>query len=129
VKRSIRRSVLLLLCAACFACGMARAEPFPDRPIRWVVPYPAGGTTDVIARLVAQAITQADGYTIVIDNRAGAGGQIAMNAVAKAAPDGYMLLVSDAWPLRRACTSSCRSTRSRTCKRLRCSRRCRTSWW
>jgi tripartite-type tricarboxylate transporter receptor subunit TctC len=96
VKRSIRRSVLLLLCAACFACGMARAEPFPDRPIRWVVPYPAGGTTDVIARLVAQAITQADGYTIVIDNRAGAGGQIAMNAVAKAAPDGYMLLVSDA---------------------------------
>jgi tripartite-type tricarboxylate transporter receptor subunit TctC len=87
---------LRVLCSACLLCGSALAASYPDRPIRWVVPYPPGGTTDVIARQVAQAISQAHGHTIVVDNRAGAGGQIAMNAVAKAAPDGYTLLVSDA---------------------------------
>src|SRR5947209_697997 len=72
------------------------AADYPDRPIHWVVPYPPGGTTDVIARNVAQAISQELGWTIVIDNRAGAGGQLAMSSVAKAVPDGYTLLVSDA---------------------------------
>jgi tripartite-type tricarboxylate transporter receptor subunit TctC len=91
-----RVRALLVLCSACLLCGSALAASYPDRPIRWVVPYPPGGTTDVIARHVAQAISQAHGHTIVVDNRAGAGGQIAMNAVAKAAPDGYTLLVSDA---------------------------------
>jgi tripartite-type tricarboxylate transporter receptor subunit TctC len=91
-----RLRALLVLCTACLPCAAALAAPYPDRPIRWVVPYPPGGTTDVIARNVAQAISQAHGHTIVVDNRAGAGGQIAMNAVAKAAPDGYTLLVSDA---------------------------------
>jgi tripartite-type tricarboxylate transporter receptor subunit TctC len=85
-----------VLGGACVASSAVRAAPFPDRPIRWIVPYPPGGTTDIIARNVAQAISQAHGYTIVVDNRAGAGGQIAMNAVAQAAPDGYTLLVSDA---------------------------------
>src|ERR1700704_4189596 len=91
-----RLRALLVLCAACLPCAASQAAPYPDRPIRWVVPYPPGGTTDVIARNVAQAISQTHGHTIVVDNRAGAGGQIAMNAVAKAAPDGYTLLVSDA---------------------------------
>jgi tripartite-type tricarboxylate transporter receptor subunit TctC len=91
-----RLRALLVLFAACLACGTAPAASYPDRPVRWIVPYPPGGTTDVIARNVAQAISQAYGHTIVVDNRAGAGGQIAMNAVAKSAPDGYTLLVSDA---------------------------------
>jgi len=60
------------------------------------VPYPPGGTTDVLARDVAQAVGQALGQPIVIENRGGAGGRIAMNDAAKATPDGYTLLVSDA---------------------------------
>jgi len=87
---------LLMLGAAVLLCGRVWAADYPDRPIHWVVPYPPGGTTDVIARNVAQALTQAHGWTIVIDNRAGAGGQLAMSAVAKSTPDGYTLLVSDA---------------------------------
>jgi tripartite-type tricarboxylate transporter receptor subunit TctC len=90
-------SKLLLAVAAASACicGPAAAA-YPDRPIHWIVPYPPGGTTDVIARNVAQAMAELLGTSIVIDNKAGAGGQIAMNAVAKADGDGYTLLVSDA---------------------------------
>jgi tripartite-type tricarboxylate transporter receptor subunit TctC len=80
----------------CLPCAAALAADYPDRPIHWVVPYPPGGTTDVLARDVAQALSQLLGQPIVIDNRGGAGGQIAMNAVAKASADGYTLLVSDA---------------------------------
>jgi tripartite-type tricarboxylate transporter receptor subunit TctC len=87
---------LLALGAVYLSPCAALAAEYPDRPIRWIVPYAAGGTTDVIARHVAQTVSQMFGWTIVIDNRAGAGGRIAMSAVAKADPDGYMLLVSDA---------------------------------
>ena len=87
---------VLLLAFACLLAGPALAVDYPDRPIHWVVPYPPGGTTDVLARHVAQAVSQVLGQPVVIDNRGGAGGQIAMNAVAKATPDGYTLLVSDA---------------------------------
>jgi tripartite-type tricarboxylate transporter receptor subunit TctC len=93
---AVRILALLALGTIGLSPGTALAADYPDRPIHWVVPYAAGGTTDVIARHVAQAISQMVGWTIVIDNRAGAGGRIAMNAVAKAEPDGYMLLVSDA---------------------------------
>jgi tripartite-type tricarboxylate transporter receptor subunit TctC len=72
------------------------AQAYPARPIRWVVTYPPGGTTDVIARNVAQAVGDLLGVAIVVENRAGAGGVIGMDAVAKAAPDGYTFLVSDA---------------------------------
>jgi tripartite-type tricarboxylate transporter receptor subunit TctC len=87
---------LLALCLVCLPFDAAPAADYPERPIHWIVPYPPGGTTDVIARDVAQAVSQVLGQPIVIDNRGGAGGQIAMNDVAKATPDGYALLVSDA---------------------------------
>jgi tripartite-type tricarboxylate transporter receptor subunit TctC len=87
---------LLALGAAGLLPGVAAAAEYPDKPIRWVVPYAAGGTTDAVARNVAQAISQIAGWTIVIDNRAGAGGRTAMGMVARADPDGYTLLVSDA---------------------------------
>jgi tripartite-type tricarboxylate transporter receptor subunit TctC len=71
-------------------------EPYPQRPIKLIVPYPPGGTTDVIARNVAQTLSERLGVSVVVDNKAGAAGMIGMAAVAKAAPDGYTLLVSDA---------------------------------
>src|SRR5450830_1151627 len=64
-------------------------EAFPARPIRFVVPYAAGGTTDLVARTVGARMSQSLGQPVIIDNRAGAGGNIGMDAVAKAAPDGY----------------------------------------
>ena len=86
-----------VLLGAGLAVAIAPAvAAFPDKPIHWIVPYPPGGTTDVIARNVAQSMAELLGTSIVIDNKAGAGGQIAMNAVAKADGDGYTLLVSDA---------------------------------
>jgi tripartite-type tricarboxylate transporter receptor subunit TctC len=87
---------LLVACAGSLSCGTALAGDYPERPVHWIVPYPPGGTTDVIARFVAQAVGMTLHGTIVVDNRAGAGGQIAMNAVTQADPDGYTLLVSDA---------------------------------
>ena len=89
---AIRVLVLLALGAAGLLPDAALAADYPDRPVRWVVPYAAGGTTDVIARTISQMF----GHAIVIDNRAGAGGRTAMAAVAKSDPDGYTLLVSDA---------------------------------
>jgi tripartite-type tricarboxylate transporter receptor subunit TctC len=72
------------------------AQPYPDKPIKWIVPYPPGGTTDVVARSIAQAMGERLGVAIVIENKGGAAGVIGMQAVAKAAPDGYTFLVSDA---------------------------------
>jgi tripartite-type tricarboxylate transporter receptor subunit TctC len=64
---------------------------FPDRPVTLVVPYPPGGTTDIAARIMAQAMEPYMGQTIVVDNRAGAGGSIGMGVVARAKPDGYTI--------------------------------------
>jgi tripartite-type tricarboxylate transporter receptor subunit TctC len=93
---TFRILTLIAFGAACLLPGVTLASEYPDRPVRWIVPYAAGGTTDVIARYVAQTVSQMSGYTIVIENRAGAGGRTAMSAVAKSDPDGYTLLVSDA---------------------------------
>ncbi len=68
-------------------------EAYPSRPIRMVVPFPPGGSPDILARTLAQKITEATGAPVVIDNIAGAGGSIGADRVAKAAPDGYTLLM------------------------------------
>lgn len=71
----------------------ARAQGWPDKPIRLVVPYPPGASTDAMGRIVGQAISGPLGQTVVVDNRGGASGNIGSDHVAKAAPDGYTLLL------------------------------------
>ena len=79
-------------CLACLAAGGAGAA-YPDRPVKMIVPYPAGGSTDGTARLVAQKLSEMWGQAVVVDNRPGADTQIGNSAVATAAPDGYTLLI------------------------------------
>ena len=83
--------------AAIGAVGAAQAADYPTKPVRWVVPYPPAGTTDVLARIVAQWLTEKMGQPFVVENRPGAGNNIGVEAVVNAPPDGYtMLLVNPA---------------------------------
>jgi tripartite-type tricarboxylate transporter receptor subunit TctC len=72
---------------------LARAQAYPTRPMTLIVFVPAGGTPDIIARLVGQSLSQRLGQPIIIDNRPGAGGNLALQTVARAAADGYTLLI------------------------------------
>ncbi len=87
--KSIRSLVALLA----FAATAALAQPYPNKSIKLIVPYPPGGATDVIGRVMAQRLTTALGQQVVVDNRGGAGGNIGAEAVAKSPPDGYTLLM------------------------------------
>jgi tripartite-type tricarboxylate transporter receptor subunit TctC len=80
-----------LATAACAAMG----QPFPNRPVRILVPFPAGAGVDIVARMLGQPLTELWGQAAVIDNRPGAGGTIACELAAKAAPDGYTLLLGN----------------------------------
>ena len=85
-------SALLMACTAMFA-GHAVAQQYPTKSIRMIVPFAPGGPTDVIARLIAQKLSETWGHQVVIDNRAGAGGNIGMSMGAGAAADGYTITV------------------------------------
>ncbi|HOB65364.1 tripartite tricarboxylate transporter substrate binding protein [Ottowia sp.] len=73
--------------------GAAHAQTYPDKPIRMVIPFPPGGGTDILGRLVAQKLTEANKWTIVPDNKAGAGGTLGITEAAKGKPDGYDMVM------------------------------------
>src|SRR5689334_24434418 len=85
--------------ALCVVAGVAFAQGYPDRPVRLLVGYPPGGGTDLVARLVAQPLSEKWKQPVVVENRPGANAIIATEAVVKAKPDGYTLLMAYATEL------------------------------
>ena len=85
--------IAVILAAVAPVATAQGAAKYPAKPVRLVVPFPAAGTTDLLARAVAQKLSEAWGQQVIVDNRPGAGGNIGSELVAKAAPDGYTLLM------------------------------------
>jgi tripartite-type tricarboxylate transporter receptor subunit TctC len=94
----IRRIALLAFAALIGGTALAHAQTYPNRPIRVIIPWPPGQATDLACRIIAQRLSETLGQSVVAENRAGAGGMIGTDAVAKAAPDGYTLLAASSGP-------------------------------
>src|SRR5215475_12687627 len=88
----MRMAALCALLGAALLGGTASAQHYPSKPVRIIVPFPAGGPTDVVARLIGQKLSEKLGQQFVIENQSGAAGNLGMGAAAKAAPDGYTIL-------------------------------------
>jgi tripartite-type tricarboxylate transporter receptor subunit TctC len=84
--------VILVIAAGLISAGPAVAQTYPNRPIRILVPFAAGGAVDVLARLIGGKLSEGLGQSVIIENRAGAGGNLASDVLAKSAPDGYTIL-------------------------------------
>jgi tripartite-type tricarboxylate transporter receptor subunit TctC len=89
-----RRSALLALAAPALLSRTARAQGFPTRPVRMIIPFTAGGSNDVVGRMLGDAMAQRLGQPVVVENRGGAGGVLGNDAVAKAEPDGHTMLLA-----------------------------------
>ena len=101
MKRRTFHTALAASLAAALLAGPAAAQgsAWPTKPVRMIVPFPPGGSTDVVARFVAQGLSERLGQSVIVENRVGAGGNIGTDAVAKAAPDGYTIGLSTSGPL------------------------------
>ena len=86
---------MLLTMVTCLLAAPAAAQPYPSRPIKLIVPYPAGGNTDIVARMFSQKLSERLGQPVVVDNRGGAAGALGMAAATKSPNDGYTLVVGD----------------------------------
>ena len=91
----LRRFAIALYAAASLFALPSVAQTYPSKPIRVIVPYPAGGTSDILARLIGARLTESWGQQIIADNRAGANGNIGADLTARAAPDGYTLMLAE----------------------------------
>src|SRR3954466_13410891 len=94
-----RVSIPALLLSSAVAASAAFGQTYPTKSVRLVIPYPPGGGTDIIGRVVAQKLTDAFSQQVIVDNRGGAGGIVGTEIVAKAPPDGYALLMAPASPV------------------------------
>ena len=92
-RRLALAGITTIAAAATLFSASVLAQAYPSRPIKLVVPFPAGGGTDIIAREVANKVATQQGWTIVIDNKPGSGGNLGVDAAAKSAPDGYTLVL------------------------------------
>jgi tripartite-type tricarboxylate transporter receptor subunit TctC len=95
MRNAIRRKSLAGVLIAAIATGAYAADTYPTKPVRVLVPYAPGGATDIIARHVTLKLSEATGQQFIVDNRAGASGNIALELAARAVPDGYTLLVGN----------------------------------
>jgi tripartite-type tricarboxylate transporter receptor subunit TctC len=97
--RLLRTTLFILSCAASLAAGnlsSSAAEAYPNRPVHWLIGFAPGGPVDIVARIMAQALSERLGQQVIVENRAGMGGNIATAAAIAATPDGYTLLFSGA---------------------------------
>src|SRR5688572_28868493 len=91
------RTIRLLLLALSVAVPTAAAQEYPVKPVRLLVPYPAGGPVDAVARMLSPHLGL--GQTVIVESRSGAGGSLGAEVVAKAPPDGYMMLIGNSGPM------------------------------
>src|ERR1700748_573788 len=102
IRGNVMRSRFALLAAALISLcwsGVALGATYPNRPLSIVVPFPAGGSNDVVARFLGMKLSEITGQSVIVDNRAGANGNIGAEYVARSAPDGYTLLLTAPGPL------------------------------
>jgi len=94
LKRRTALALALMATSAFSLGGEAKAQEFPDRPVTLVVPFAAGGSTDVVARIIGQKMSDDLGQQVIVENVAGAGGNLGAGRVARAEPDGYTILMA-----------------------------------